>query len=278
MSATKEQNSRKRQFSMLEAIFSWTVLGFIIALLVGAGFAVLSMAPPRHRIAEACFSIAALVFWAKFAYWAVTSEDNLTQRVFVSLVVFGISGALLIWGLSWVEGMLPQPEVSTPFNLRGTILHIGIGYNPEFKAAGGVLVANVTNTGVPVSVDPDAWRIKARLTDGRVVEGKLSVNWTTLNFSMESGGVVETYTKDKDLLQQGVREPIPTNGQIFGVTPFVIPDVPKEALAQKGVALILEYKDVLGHPYSAEHVMSGVNAGPRDYIPGIGGVKPTPTP
>jgi hypothetical protein len=94
---------------MLEPILGWPVLGFIIALLIGAGFSVLSMGPPRYRIAEACFSIAGLILWAKFAYWAVTSNSSLRERIFVSFVIFGISGALLIWGLSWIDGMISEP-------------------------------------------------------------------------------------------------------------------------------------------------------------------------
>ncbi len=114
MPAVKVQNSGKQKFPMLRAILGWPVLGILIGLLIGSGFAVLSMAPPRLRIAQTCYSIAALIFWAKFAYWAVTSDVGFRERIFVSLGVFGMSGALLIWGLCWVQDMVPTPVSANP--------------------------------------------------------------------------------------------------------------------------------------------------------------------
>jgi hypothetical protein len=93
---------------MVEALFSWTVIGILVVGLSGAGLSVLSMTPPRPRIAEVCFAISALLLWAKFSFWAVTSNATWKERVLVSFLVFGISGTLLIVVLNWVEGIIPR--------------------------------------------------------------------------------------------------------------------------------------------------------------------------
>jgi hypothetical protein len=134
---------------MLEAVFGWPALGVVVALLIGAGFAVLSMAPPRHRIAEACFSVAAVIFWAKFTYWAVTSDASPRERALVSLAVFGVSGALLIWGLSWIEGMIAKPiAIPTEKKPDHANVHIvGFGFLEIKEGAPLTLAIDFENNG-----------------------------------------------------------------------------------------------------------------------------------
>ena len=115
---------------MLEAMVGWTVIGIIIALLIGAGFSVLSMNPPRHRIAEICYSLSAMLLWAKFSYWAVTANASWKERAIVAFLVFGISGTLLIAALGWVEGMIPKSVplgtvAATSTVIGGTAQNIG---------------------------------------------------------------------------------------------------------------------------------------------------------
>jgi hypothetical protein len=97
---------------MFEAIFDWPVVAIVVGLLIGAGFSVLSMNPPRYRIAEACYAISALLLWAKFSFWAVTSNGTWKERLLVAFLVFGTSGTLLILVLSWVESIVPKEAVA----------------------------------------------------------------------------------------------------------------------------------------------------------------------
>ncbi len=99
---------------MVQAILSWGVLGTIVVVLVGVGFGVLSMRPPRYRIAEACFALAALILWARFSFWAVISTVGKKEKLGVSALVFGLSGTLLVLGLNWIEGMVPRPPTKSP--------------------------------------------------------------------------------------------------------------------------------------------------------------------
>jgi len=100
---------------MVQAIVSWSVPGTIIVVLLGVGFGVLSMTPPRHRITEVCFSVAALILWAKFSFWAVTSTVDRREKLAASALVFGLSGMVLVLGLSWIESMLlPVRESKAP--------------------------------------------------------------------------------------------------------------------------------------------------------------------
>jgi hypothetical protein len=126
---------RREKFLMLEAIFSWSVLSIIICLLIGAGFGVLSMTPPRHRIAEVCFCIAAIIFFTKFLYWAVTSNAGIRERLVVSLATFGVTGMLLVWSLIWIEAMLPKSVAISAAETARTTQDEGGARRPESKTS-----------------------------------------------------------------------------------------------------------------------------------------------
>ena len=105
---------------MLKTILGWQVLGVVVALLVGAGFAVLSMNPPRNRIAEVCYSIAAFIVLARFGWWAVTSGSPGLERLVVSFLVFGFIGSLWVAGLTWVESIIAPVVISRPISQQST--------------------------------------------------------------------------------------------------------------------------------------------------------------
>ncbi len=99
---------------MLQAILGWPVLGAIVLLLVATGFAVLSMTPPRYRIAEVCYCIAALILLVKFGWWAVVTQSQRVERALVSFVVFGVVGLLWVEAMRWVESMAVSPKPGLP--------------------------------------------------------------------------------------------------------------------------------------------------------------------
>lgn len=92
---------------MLATLVSWPVVATIVALSVGIAFAVLSMTPPRHRIAEVCFCIAAVLLIAKVTAWIVTEKASVLERLLVTFLVFGVIGVGWSEAMRWVESMLP---------------------------------------------------------------------------------------------------------------------------------------------------------------------------
>ena len=93
---------RRDMESVWQILLGWPVLGTVSVLLIGAGFGVMSMAPPDFLIARICFSVSATILVFKTATWLVKFEAPPLQRILASFFVFGIIGAAWVWSYCWV--------------------------------------------------------------------------------------------------------------------------------------------------------------------------------
>lgn len=247
---------------MLEAIFSWGVLGFIIALLIGAGFAVLSMTPPRYRIAEVCFCVAALIFLGKFFYWAVTSQSGLKERLLVGFGVCGLTGSLLIWGLAWIEAMLPkssQPTVSALSDRPSfaPVIHqmwtAHAGEHNQDAAIG--LIGTIRNLGSPGTVDNFLLTVKV---DDRELKAEFPVALTPEQ-TLTVHGKPQTFTLSgaTQWVRTAREHPIEKNSGVDGWIVGVVRGVTSTELVEKRATVILTCLDVTGQSFSAERSFTG---------------------
>ena len=114
---------------MWSVLTGWVFVGALFALLVGAGFSVMSMTPPQYTLAEAFFTIAAIVLLGRTAWW-VAFEHRPTASVGLPVlfcfVVFGSIGALWYTGMRWIESLRPHSQGALvspppPFNITRSI-------------------------------------------------------------------------------------------------------------------------------------------------------------
>lgn len=92
-----------------QTLFGWGVIGSVGLLLIGIGFAVMSMTPPEFTIARVCFSLAAVILVSKTAFWLAGLAAERTERVIAAFLIFGLIGAAWIWSYSWVSSHKPTP-------------------------------------------------------------------------------------------------------------------------------------------------------------------------
>lgn len=90
---------------MWSVLWSWTVIGFILSLIVGVGFSVMSMSPPEFTFARVCFSVAAIILLARVGTWLVpiVTESPFLERVMMSILIFGLIGIGWVESLLWVQ-------------------------------------------------------------------------------------------------------------------------------------------------------------------------------
>src|SRR5262245_47851787 len=93
---------------MLQTLLGWPVVGPVVVLAIGIGFAVLSMTPPRYRIAEVCYCVAGVLLLAKVAAWTITQKAPVVERLFVTFLIFGVVGVGWAEAIRWVESMIPR--------------------------------------------------------------------------------------------------------------------------------------------------------------------------
>lgn len=97
-------------FSILPDVFTWSITGLVCTVLVGVGFAVMSMAPPAFVMAKWSFTLAALFFFAKLGFWLASSRGAALERVALTVVLFALGSVCWVELLHWVDSREPSPE------------------------------------------------------------------------------------------------------------------------------------------------------------------------
>ncbi len=95
-------------------LFSWTVVGILVPILIGVGVGVMSMTPPEYWVARVCFTVACILLSAKIGIWLIISESSLAQRTIMVFVLFGIIAVGWVETLRWVENKKISLEKQPP--------------------------------------------------------------------------------------------------------------------------------------------------------------------
>ncbi len=104
--------------SILEAIFSWEVVGSGVGLLAGAAFGLAADEFKKFRAAQICFTIAAVLLWGKALVWAAFSSNTVATRIVVAIaVVCGVLALLAaaLWLINRREREISVPAAAAHF-------------------------------------------------------------------------------------------------------------------------------------------------------------------
>jgi hypothetical protein len=151
-------------------------------------------------------------------------------------------------------------------DLVGTIQQITVGVEGD-GGVGIIVVASIRNLGVPTILD--RWTLEIELPGGKLIRALHGVGWEKLDLAFLSGQS-QVFTKEHDLMEQTLRQPLQTNAQVFGVARFKVEGMDKSIINQAGTRILLKYQDARGNEYVAQYTMLGRSDGPLPYIPGIG--------
>jgi hypothetical protein len=120
--------------AIFPSLFSWAVLGSVALLLIGIGFAVMSMTPPDFTIARVCFSAAAVILALKAVFWLVELTTGRIERIAAAFLIFGLIGAAWIWSYSWVSFRQSPVASGVGFSEDQDPQYAILNLSPEEKA------------------------------------------------------------------------------------------------------------------------------------------------
>jgi len=126
-----------REVFTKETLFSWNFIGWAVALLAGAGPAMLGLTSITKGLsyftaAEICFVLAAFVMLAKIAQIAVTTNYPFWERAIFTGVFFAVVGIFLVETLVWIQRNRPQSQTQTQaatseFSEQSDKVHFSLG-------------------------------------------------------------------------------------------------------------------------------------------------------
>jgi hypothetical protein len=101
---------------MWSVLFGWVFSATMVLAIIGTGWAVLSMSPPQYTLAQAFFTIGALLLISRTGWWIIFESGHQSgwQPVVFCFVVFGGSGSLWYAGVHWVQGLRSQSLAGGP--------------------------------------------------------------------------------------------------------------------------------------------------------------------
>ncbi len=153
-------------------------------------------------------------------------------------------------------------------DLVGDIRRLVVGEAADGNGVGVSVVAQIRNLGPPTTLD--GWSLQVVTPSGRTLIGAYVAGWNEVRIH-GPGSQPEVYTREHDLMEQTIRQPLPNGSQVFGVAQFIIRGVSKEVASQLGTKVRLKFEDIRGNEYSMEMMMRAENIGRApSYIPGIG--------
>jgi hypothetical protein len=100
---------------MWAVILGWTVVSIIAVALVGVGFSVMSMTPPEFFMAKMCFTLAAVIFFARVGFWLASGNSGAFERIGLTILICSAGGVCWVELVRWVDGRHPrQGKVDAP--------------------------------------------------------------------------------------------------------------------------------------------------------------------
>jgi hypothetical protein len=86
----------------MERLFSWEVVGFVVALFIGVAFAFVGL--NDFRLAKLCFLIAAADAAGGTVMWGKDTSMPPSARMVIVFLGMGLIGLLSMWSLRYVDG------------------------------------------------------------------------------------------------------------------------------------------------------------------------------
>jgi hypothetical protein len=141
---------------------AWSVVGILAPVVVGVGFAVLSMSPAEFRAARVCFVLAALMPGAMALWWTVQGEAP-TSRLWIVDGSIGVGIACLLpAGLLWVN---KRQRLMSPTKLSATGMPLDLSAlgpvetpTPQGKRIFQTLDRQSGHAGISATLDPQSVR------------------------------------------------------------------------------------------------------------------------
>lgn len=90
---------------MFDDLLSWPVVGALVVVLVVAGSGFTASHPPKAALAQAAFSVAAILLIGKAGWWlmAGTPGVSLASKIVVACAIVGVGAAWWVAALSWAR-------------------------------------------------------------------------------------------------------------------------------------------------------------------------------
>ncbi len=127
----------------MQQLFDWNYLGSGVAILISLGVGMLQLS--EFRAAKGCFSLSAILLWAKVFMWGVTTSLGFRYRAVVVSICFAAAGVLLVESFRWVEkkklAASPRQPPETPLSITSRVTPYiyargagvgGVHFLPEF--------------------------------------------------------------------------------------------------------------------------------------------------
>jgi hypothetical protein len=205
---------------------------------------------------------------ASFRDW-----EPLAWLASVPTTTWAIVGLSLLF-LAGLEGSYRL--VAGEYDLAAEITHVMTGdQGGQTGAIGVILFVTIRNMGAPTTLD--TWQLDVTLPNGRRIAGVIGFGWPDLHLDTgtpQAAGKTMRLTREHDLMEQTLKNPIPTGSRVVGATPFLVRGVAKELVMQAGTKIRLRFRDIRGNDYVAEQRMTGSRSGAVPYVPGMGSLHP----
>lgn len=98
----------------LQDLLNWTVIGWIIALLVSLGVAMISL--NEALAAKICLGFSAAILFAKVLQWATRTQAAPLNRFVVVLLICGLLAVASVESFRWADRKIVQQPTSLEGN------------------------------------------------------------------------------------------------------------------------------------------------------------------
>ena len=265
--------------SLLPAFFSWTVVGIVSGLLLGAGFSVMSMSPPAFLMAKICFTLAAIVFFARVGFWLASSAGPASERIGLTALICAVGGVCWVESIHWVDVRQPQVKRTGAPNdkrrLVGRFLQTIVGSTSDLSASVGFVEMTVTNEdGGRTTVKPDSWSLTVTTVDGVRHRGDLVAIADGTKMQMADGKTAYTIGP-ADAIYEKTSSGIDPGTIAHGWIEATFRGLGRNDLVSAGAKWEINFEDHLGTNCIASYEYRGRERLPGPtYYPG-GGIRPT---
>jgi len=247
---------------MWSVVFGWPVASVVLCLLIGTGVGLMSCTPPEFRVARVCFTLAALIFFAKVGAWLISVKAGTLERVTLTVLIFGVGGLAWIESSRWIEAKrgkqqgTQQPTAALPSlglpDFKLSILGGNIFVPDQAPSLTGIaLDVRIRNAGASsIATDWTMWVTIAGEHSPRVAQFTKPPKQLTL-----SGKAGKVVLRSSDYLEDRVvSKPLQTGESIGGWLLFYV-DVPKSTIQALDTTIELRVSDIRGHVFSAKQRM-----------------------
>ena len=212
----------------------------------------------------ALFILLLLLFWN---FWWI--EDYIGRRVAVTVML--AVGCILIGYAAWPEPPKTTREDERKKDTPDLIASVDIMASGEAETYPGALsltlIVSIRNMGAPSIVTH--WELAIERPGHKPLEVKPTHPPETLTLHHNDGSSIKLKSGEA-IYDKTVRHPIATGGNQQGFLFFIIRDIKREELFQKGVVLKLLYRDAWGRPFSLAFEPTG-ELKPIEHYPGMEG-------